>query len=98
MNSNLSTLDWVPIHYFYRSFPLEELIAFYSMSNVALVTPLRDGMNLVCKEYIASKTDQKGVLILSEMAGASKELQDSISVNPHDIRELASAIKSALTM
>src|SRR5690606_20681831 len=98
INSNYSTFNWVPIHYFYRSFSLEELSAFYRMADVGLVTPLRDGMNLVCKEYVASKIDKKGVLILSEMAGASKELQDAILVNPNDIQEVATAIKSALTM
>jgi trehalose 6-phosphate synthase/phosphatase len=77
INSEYSTLNWKPVHYFYRSFPFEELSAFYSMSDIALVTPLRDGMNLVCKEFVASKTHQTGVLILSEMAGASKELQDA---------------------
>lgn len=98
INSDYSTLNWVPVHYFYRSFPFEELSAFYSMSDVALVTPLRDGMNLVCKEYIASKGDQTGVLILSEMAGASKELQEAILVNPNDMASVVSAIKEALVM
>lgn len=98
INSEYSTLNWVPIHYFYRSFPFEELSAFYSMSDIALVTPLRDGMNLVCKEYVASQTDQKGVLILSEMAGASKELQDAVLVNPNDRQGVVDAIYSALSM
>lgn len=98
INSDYSTLDWVPVHYFYRSFPFEELSAFYSMSDIALVTPLRDGMNLVCKEFVASKTDQLGVLILSEMAGASKELQDAILVNPNDMLSVTGAIKEALSM
>lgn len=98
INSAYASFDWVPIHYFYRSFPLEELSAFYSMSDVGLVTPLRDGMNLVCKEYVASKLDKNGVLILSEMAGASKELQDAILVNPNDVEEVATAIGRALTM
>lgn len=98
INSNYATFNWVPIHYFYRSFPLEELSAFYSMADVGLVTPLRDGMNLVCKEYVASKLDKKGALILSEMAGASKELQEAILVNPNDIQEVSSAIRKALTM
>ena len=98
INSDYSTLNWVPVHYFYRSFPFEELSAFYSMSDVALVTPLRDGMNLVCKEYIASKGDQTGVLILSEMAGASKELQEAILVNPNDMSSVVAAIKEALVM
>ncbi len=98
INSKYSTFGWMPIHYFYRSFPLEELSAFYSMTDVGLVTPMRDGMNLVCKEFVASKLDNKGVLILSEMAGASKELQDALLVNPNDIEEVAGAIGQALTM
>lgn len=98
INSEYSTLDWVPVHYFYRSFPFEELSAFYSMSDIALVTPLRDGMNLVCKEFVASKTDQTGVLILSEMAGASKELSDAILVNPNDRQGVVDAISIALSM
>ncbi|QDH79279.1 bifunctional alpha,alpha-trehalose-phosphate synthase (UDP-forming)/trehalose-phosphatase [Echinicola soli] len=98
INSDYSTLNWVPIHYFYRSFPFEELTAFYAMSDIALVTPLRDGMNLVCKEFVASKVNKKGVLILSEMAGASKELQDAILVNPNNNKGVAEAIKQAITM
>ncbi|WP_338220735.1 bifunctional alpha,alpha-trehalose-phosphate synthase (UDP-forming)/trehalose-phosphatase [Algoriphagus sp. oki45] len=98
INAEYSTLNWVPVHYFYRSFPFEELSAFYSMSDIALVTPLRDGMNLVCKEYVASRTDQTGVLILSEMAGASKELRDAILVNPNDREGVISAIYQGLTM
>src|SRR5690606_22620146 len=98
INSDYSTLNWVPVHYFYRSFPFEELSAFYNMSDIALVTPLRDGMNLVCKEFVASKTDQTGVLILSEMAGASKELQDAILVNPNDSQGVVDAISTALSM
>src|SRR5690606_28032910 len=98
INSDFSTLNWVPVHYFYRSFPFEELSAFYAMSDIALVTPLRDGMNLVCKEFVASKIDQKGVLILSEMAGASKELLDAVLVNPNDMARVVECIKEALTM
>ncbi|MCS5491349.1 bifunctional alpha,alpha-trehalose-phosphate synthase (UDP-forming)/trehalose-phosphatase [Algoriphagus limi] len=98
INSDYSTLNWVPVHYFYRSFPFEELSAFYNLADIALVTPLRDGMNLVCKEYVASRTNQNGVLILSEMAGASKELQDAILVNPNDQQGVVDAIYQALTM
>jgi len=98
INSEYSTLNWVPVHYFYRSFPFEELSAFYNMSDIALVTPLRDGMNLVCKEFVASKTDQTGVLILSEMAGASKELQDAVLVNPNDRQGVIDAIYNSLSM
>lgn len=98
INGKYSRLNWTPIHYFYRSFPLNALSAFYRMAEVAMVTPMRDGMNLVCKEFIASKLDKKGVLILSEMAGASKELSDAILINPNDVGELVNAIKTALTM
>ena len=98
INGQFSKLNWTPIHYFYRSFPLPALSAFYRISDVALVSPMRDGMNLVCKEYVASRLDRKGVLILSEMAGASKELSDAIIVNPHDIHQLVDAIYKALTL
>ncbi len=98
INGKYGKLNWTPIHYFYRSFPLEALSAFYRMAHVALVTPMRDGMNLVCKEYIASRLDQKGVLILSEMAGASKELSDAILINPNNINRIVTAIHDALIM
>jgi trehalose 6-phosphate synthase/phosphatase len=98
INGKFGRINWSPIHYFYRSFPLEALSAFYRMAEVALVTPLRDGMNLVCKEYIASKIDQKGVLILSEMAGSAKELSEALLINPFDIKQIVSALKEALEM
>lgn len=98
INGKYSHINWNPIQYFYRSFPLETLSAFYRMADVALVTPMRDGMNLVCKEYVASKHDQTGVLILSEMAGASKELSDAILINPNDINQMVEALFQALTM
>ena len=98
INGKYARLNWTPIHYFYRSFPLTALSAFYRMAHVALVTPMRDGMNLVCKEYIASRLDKKGVLILSEMAGSSKELSDAILINPNDLGQLVKAIHEALTM
>jgi trehalose 6-phosphate synthase/phosphatase len=98
INGKYGTIHWTPIHYFYRSFSLYSLSAFYRMADVALVTPMRDGMNLVCKEFIASKLDQKGVLILSEMAGASKELSDAILINPNDINQMVDAIYEALNM
>lgn len=98
INGNYGTLNWTPIHYFYRSFSPESLSAFYRMAHVALVTPLRDGMNLVCKEFIASRLDKTGVLILSEMAGASKELSDAILVNPNDNEQMVDAMYKALTM
>jgi trehalose 6-phosphate synthase/phosphatase len=98
INGNFGKLNWTPIHYFYRSFGPESLSAFYRMAHVALVTPMRDGMNLVCKEFIASKLDKTGVLILSEMAGASKELSDAILVNPNNNDQMVDAIYKALTM
>lgn len=98
INGKYSRIDWRPIHYFYRSFPPNALSAFYRMADVGLVTPLRDGMNLVCKEFIASKLDKKGVLILSEMVGASKELSDAILVNPNDNNAIVDAIYEALNM
>src|SRR3546814_11863435 len=78
MNARNQTLGWHPVFYFYRSFPVEMLSALYQMADVCLVTPKRDGMNLVSKEYVASRIDEHGVLILSEMAGASKELSEAI--------------------
>ena len=98
INGKFGRMNWTPVHYFYRSFPLHALSAFYRMAQVALVNPMRDGMNLVCKEYIASKLDKKGVLILSEMTGSSKELSDAIIVNPNNQNQLVEAIKEALTM
>jgi trehalose 6-phosphate synthase/phosphatase len=98
INSNFSTIDWRPIYYFYRSFPLDHLSALYHMADIALITPMRDGMNLVAKEYVASKGDKKGVLILSEMAGASKELSDAIIINPNDRNEIVAALEQAISM
>ncbi len=98
INSSYGRISWTPIHYYYRSFALDSLSAFYCLADVALVTPMRDGMNLVCKEFIASKIDKKGVLILSEMAGASKELSDSLLINPNDINAIVEAMHKALTM
>jgi trehalose 6-phosphate synthase/phosphatase len=98
INTRYSSMDWSPIKYFYRSLSPEELSGLYVAADVALVTPLRDGMNLVSKEYVASKTDSTGVLILSEMAGAAKELTQAIIINPNDKKELASAMYQALTM
>ena len=97
INGKYGTVNWTPIHYFYRSFSLADLSAFYRMADVALVTPMRDGMNLVAKEYVASRLDKKGVLILSEMAGASKELSEAIIVNPNDKQQMVEAIHQALT-
>ncbi|MBW2038937.1 MAG: bifunctional alpha,alpha-trehalose-phosphate synthase (UDP-forming)/trehalose-phosphatase [Deltaproteobacteria bacterium] len=92
------TIGWVPIWYLYRFLRFPTLNALYSIADVALVTPLRDGMNLIAKEYLASKTDGRGVLILSEMAGASKELGEALIVNPNNKEELVEALEKALIM
>jgi len=98
INGRFGTIGWVPIIYQYRSLPFESLVALYAVSDVALVTPLRDGMNLVAKEYVASRLDQTGVLVLSEMAGAAKDLPEAIIINPNDRQEIACALKRALEM
>lgn len=98
INSKYGRMSWTPIHYFYRSYPFTALGAFYRMCDVAVITPVRDGMNLVCKEYIASREKQDGVLILSEMAGAAKELSDAILVNPTNQDQVVEAMHRALKM
>lgn len=98
LNSQYATLGWTPVYYYYRSFPFEELVALYHEADIALVTPLRDGMNLVAKEYIAAKRDNPGVLILSEMAGAALELPEALLINPNDIEAIEKAILHALKM
>ncbi|GAA3968834.1 bifunctional alpha,alpha-trehalose-phosphate synthase (UDP-forming)/trehalose-phosphatase [Hymenobacter antarcticus] len=98
INAQYRTISWSPVHYFYRSFPLAELAALYAMADVGLVTPLRDGMNLVAKEYVASRLDHRGVLILSERAGAARELSDALIINPTDTRALAESLHEALVM
>ncbi len=99
INGAYSSFDWVPIHYFYRSLDFNDLTTLYRESSIALITPLRDGMNLVAKEYVASKEEsKKGVIILSEMAGASNELTEALSVNPQDRQDITDALKRALEM
>lgn len=98
INGKQGNIGWMPIWYMYRSQPFHNLVALYNVADAALVTPMRDGMNLIAKEFLATKTDGRGVLILSEMAGASKELGEAIVVNPNNQDEVAWAIKEALTM
>lgn len=98
INGKYGTVGWVPVVYMYSNVPFERLVALYRAADVALVTPLRDGMNLVAKEYVASKGDGEGVLILSEFAGAAQELGEALLVNPHDVLEMARAIGQALEM
>lgn len=98
VNGRYSTMDWTPVCYFYHGFSFEELAAMYYVADIALVTPLRDGMNLVAKEYVAAKCDNPGVLVLSEMAGAAIELADALRVNPNDTDQIELAILEALNM
>ncbi|MEX2209048.1 MAG: bifunctional alpha,alpha-trehalose-phosphate synthase (UDP-forming)/trehalose-phosphatase [Myxococcota bacterium] len=98
IHGQFATPSWVPVHWLYRSLPREEIVALYRAADVMLVTPLRDGMNLVAKEFVASRADEDGVLVLSEFAGAAAELAEAISVNPFDIEATAEAIHRALTL
>lgn len=98
INANYGTINWQPIIYQYRSMSYPELVGMYTASDVALITPVRDGMNLVCKEYIASRKDKRGVLILSEMTGAAAELGEALIINPVDAQDIADAIDKAFEM
>ena len=98
INGKYSSINWSPLYYFYHSFDFNELIAMYHIADLALITPLRDGMNLVAKEYVAAKRDKPGVLILSEMAGAAIELSDALIINPNDTDMIANNICTALEM
>ena len=98
INGRYADTGRVPIHYLYRNLSQRALFAHYRAADVALVTPLRDGMNLVAHEYAAARTDDEGVLVLSEFAGAAKYLKGAVLVNPYDVESTASAIHRALTM
>ncbi|NJL14137.1 MAG: trehalose-phosphatase [Microscillaceae bacterium] len=98
INGQYARFDWTPIEYYYRGFPFSELLQLYRVADVALITPLRDGMNLIAKEYVSTRQDKKGVLILSEMAGASYELSEALLINPQNQGRLVEAIRQALTM
>ncbi|MBL7738388.1 MAG: glucosylglycerol-phosphate synthase [Chitinophagaceae bacterium] len=101
INGKYSRLDWTPIHFFFRSFPFEEIISYYAVADVAWITPLRDGLNLVAKEYIAAqgfRKNRKGVLLLSEFAGASVELGYALRTNPYDRKSLKDGLLQALNM
>lgn len=98
INGTFGSPGWAPVQYLYRGFTQAELVALYRSADVMLVTPVRDGMNLVAKEFIASRVDGDGVLVLSEFAGAAAELAEAVQVNPYDIGESAEAYYSALTM
>lgn len=98
INGRFSEGGWTPIRYFVRSLPPEDLVPLYRQADVALVTPLRDGMNLVAKEYVCAQLENDGVLILSELAGAAEELQEALVVNPFDVDAVAEALHRALSM
>jgi trehalose 6-phosphate synthase/phosphatase len=98
INGRFGTPGWTPIHFVHRSVNQAELVATYRAADVMLVTPLRDGMNLVAKEYCACRTDDTGVLVLSELAGASAELREALLVNPYDVDHTAAAIRRGLEM
>ncbi|MCA9523738.1 MAG: glucosylglycerol-phosphate synthase, partial [Myxococcales bacterium] len=98
INGRFGTLDWTPVRYFYRSLPFDEVVAHYAVADVAWITPLRDGLNLVAKEFVAanSKVNGRGVLVLSEFAGAATELHGAILTNPFDIRQMCHDLHRAL--
>jgi trehalose 6-phosphate synthase len=98
INGAHGRLGQVAVNYLRKSFPADELAALYSAADVMLVTPLRDGMNLICKEFVATRIEDDGVLVLSEFAGAAAELKSALLVNPHDVDALAATIQRALTM
>ena len=98
INGRFGTLSWTPIIYQYKSLAFNSLVALYSAGDVALLTPLRDGMNLIAKEYVAAKKDKTGVLILSEMTGASHEMGEALIMNPNNIEEIVDALEEAMEM
>ena len=98
INGGYARVGHPMLHYLHQSLPRDELVAFFAAADVLLVTPLRDGMNLVAKEYVASRVDNAGVLVLSEFTGAAIELKDALLVNPHDINGVKDAVRRGLTM
>ena len=98
INGEFSSLGYPAVHYLHQSFELDELVALYRAADVMLVTPLRDGMNLVAKEFAAARTDDTGVLVLSEFAGAADELEEAVMVNPHDLDQLTHSLHIAIEM
>src|SRR5690606_8520015 len=98
INGDYSTVENTAIRYLHQGYPREEMVALYLAADVMLVTALRDGMNLVAKEYVAVRGDNTGVLVLSEFAGAADELGSALLVNPHDIEGMKDIMMRALTM
>ena len=98
INGKFSTVSWTPIWYFYRSMPFENLIDLYTSCDIALLTPIRDGMNLVAKEFVATRINQTGVLILSEMAGAAHEMNEALIINPNNFEQISQTLIQAIEM
>lgn len=98
INGKYGNIDWTPVLYQYRSLDFHQLAGLYFSADAALITPVRDGMNLVAKEFVSTRVDRRGVLILSETAGAATELTEALIVNPTDRHEIAEAIRRALVM
>ncbi|MBS0351084.1 MAG: bifunctional alpha,alpha-trehalose-phosphate synthase (UDP-forming)/trehalose-phosphatase [Proteobacteria bacterium] len=98
INGEFGAPGYTPVQYLYRSFNENEIMAFYRLARIAIVTPLRDGLNLVCKEYVAVREDEDGILILSEMAGAAAEMGEALLINPYDINQFTQALHQGLTM
>lgn len=100
INGRFSTADAVPVHFLHQSFSQKELVSFYAAADVMLVTPLRDGMNLVAKEFVAASLEgsDRGMLVLSEFAGCAAEMGDALLVNPYDVDGMAAAVHRAITM
>ncbi|MFJ2552408.1 trehalose-6-phosphate synthase [Microbacterium sp. NPDC087591] len=98
INGDTDTMGHTAIRYLHQGYPREEMVALYLAADVMLVTALRDGMNLVAKEYVATRADNRGVLVLSEFTGAADELRQAVRVNPHDIEGVKDAIMTAVEM
>ena len=98
INGRIGTLTWKPVNYKYEHLDFNDMMALYTACDIALITPLRDGMNLVAKEFVASRKDLKGVLLLSEMTGAARELSDALLINPNDYKGIGDSIKQGLEM
>jgi trehalose-6-phosphate synthase len=100
INGRFGTLDWTPVHYLFRSLPFEKVIAYSAAADVAWITPLRDGLNLVAKEFIVAQhtTEGNGVLVLSEFAGAAVEMHGAMLTNPYDVEGMARHLHDALVL
>ncbi|MEM6741938.1 MAG: trehalose-6-phosphate synthase, partial [Pseudomonadota bacterium] len=98
INGTFGTLEWQPLAFISQPIPFDDLVAYYRAADVAWITPLADGMNLVCKEYVASRVDGDGILVLSEFAGAAVELPSAVMTNPFSARSMDTAIEQALSM